>query len=44
MLAVISLVTLFAFSVWLPLSALLWFKVYEEVEKSRKEHEKKRRG
>lgn len=37
----ISLTVLFAFTVWLPVSVLLWWKVLDEFEKSA---EKKRRN
>ncbi len=33
--AIIALATLFAFTVWLPLSALLWFRVMDEIHRSR---------
>lgn len=33
--AIIALATLFAFTIWLPLSALLWFRVLDEIQRSR---------
>ena len=34
--AIVALATLFAFTIWLPLSALLWFRVLDEIQRSRR--------
>ena len=34
--AIVALATLFAFTIWIPLSALLWFRVLDEIQQSRR--------
>lgn len=40
--AIVAIATLFAFTIWLPLSALLWFKVLDEIQMSRRSTNERR--